>query len=148
MNARNLLARWLKFNAAGLVGVAVQLTTLTAFTRIAGLGTLWATACAVETAILHNFIWHERFTWADRTRIAPQQAFSRLLHFNLSNGAISLIGNLVLMKLLADCAHLHLLVANLIAITLCSTFNFLVSEHIVFARMQPERNQNEDELFV
>src|SRR5258708_10841824 len=98
MNASHLLARWLKFNAAGLVGVVVQITALAAFTRIARFGTLWATACAVETAILHNFIWHERYTWADRTRTAPQLALGRLLYFNLSNGAISLIGNLVLMK--------------------------------------------------
>lgn len=148
MNARHLLGRWLKFNAAGLVGVVVQLTTLAAFTRIAGFGTLWATVCAVETAILHNFIWHERYTWAERTRTAPQFVLSRLIHFNLSNGAISLIGNLVLMKLLADDTHLPLLLANLIAIALCSTFNFLMSEYVVFAGMQPERNQNEDELFV
>ncbi|MCU1307189.1 MAG: GtrA family protein [Acidobacteriaceae bacterium] len=133
----NLLTRWLRFNAAGLVGVIVQLAALATLTHIAGFTTLTATACAVEAAILHNFIWHERYTWADRTRGAPQLVVSRLLRFNLSNGAVSLLGNLVLMKLLVDDAHLPLLPANLIAIVLCSTFNFLLSEYVVFAPKLP-----------
>jgi putative flippase GtrA len=133
----NLLTRWLHFNAAGLVGVIVQLAALATFTHIAGFTTLAATACAVEAAILHNFIWHERYTWADRTRGARQLALSRLLRFNLSNGVVSLLGNLVLMKLLVDDAHLPLLPANLIAIVLCSTFNFVISEYVVFAPKLP-----------
>jgi putative flippase GtrA len=148
MNNRTLFARWLRFNAAGIVGVFVQLAALAAFTRIAGFGTLAATACAVEGAILHNFVWHERFTWADRTRAAPHQAFRRLLHFNLSNGAVSLIGNLILMTLLADDAHLPLLLANLIAIATCSTFNFVVSEYVVFSKTLPEHTHGDDKLFI
>jgi putative flippase GtrA len=132
--SNNLLTRWLRFNVAGLVGVIVQLVSLAAFTHIAGFNTLAATAFAVEAAILLNFIWHERYTWADRTRGAPQLAHIRLLRFNLSNGAVSLLGNLLVMKLLADDAHLPLLLANLIAIALCSTFNFVISEYIVFTR--------------
>jgi len=131
--SNNLLARWRRFNAAGLVGVVVQLAALATFTQIAGFSTLAATACAVEAAILHNFIWHERYTWADRTRAAPQLAVSRLVRFNLSNGAVSLLGNLLLMKLLVDDAHLPMLPANLIAIVFCSTFNFVISEYVVFA---------------
>jgi len=148
MKPPTVFTRWIKFNAAGLIGVGVQLTTLAVLTHIAGLNYLAATACAVETAILHNFIWHERYTWAERTRTAPQLAMKRLLHFNLSNGAASLVGNLVLMKLLVDAAHLHLLLANLIAIAVCSSANFLISEYVVFAKVFPERNHNENELFI
>jgi putative flippase GtrA len=143
-----IFTRWLRFNAAGLVGVIVQLAALAAFTHIAGFTTLVATTFAVEAAILHNFIWHERYTWADRTHAAPQLAFARLLRFNLSNGAVSLLGNLVLMKLLVDTAHLPLLLGNLIAIAICSTFNFLISEYIVFAHVLPHRSRHEDEIIL
>ena len=32
----------------------------------AGIGLSLATALAVETALLHNFAWHECWTWNDR----------------------------------------------------------------------------------
>src|SRR5436190_21825889 len=48
--------------AAGFVLQALMLQVLVA----AGLPYLLATALAVEGAILHNFVWHERWTWADR----------------------------------------------------------------------------------
>ena len=66
MESRVLLRRWLAFNGVGAIGVAVQLAVLAVLVRGAGLHTLIATAIAVEAAILHNFLWHERWTWADR----------------------------------------------------------------------------------
>ena len=30
---------------------------------------LFATAIAVEAAVVHNFVWHEQFTWADRVTV-------------------------------------------------------------------------------
>jgi putative flippase GtrA len=145
MKPSTVFTRWIKFNAAGLLGVAVQLATLAALTHIAGFNYLVATACAVEAAVLHNFIWHERYTWADRTRSAPQLAMKRLLQFNLSNGAVSLFGNLVLMKLLVGQAHLPALLANLIAIASCSTLNFCLGEFVVFS---DQRREPDDQLFI
>jgi putative flippase GtrA len=93
-----------------------------------------ATALAVETAVIHNFLWHERFTWADRTGAG----FTRFLKFNLTTGLFSIAGNLLLMKLLVGLGHLNYLPANGIAITACSVVNFLVSDGFVFARDQTE----------
>src|SRR6516162_4069914 len=101
---RGLFIRWLKFNAVGLLGVGVQLTALTMLTKVAGVHYLIATPLAVETAVLHNFIWHERYTWRDRTRASG--AFQRLLRFHLTNGMLSLIANVLLMRLLAGVLHL------------------------------------------
>jgi putative flippase GtrA len=145
MKPSTVFTRWIKFNAAGLLGVAVQLAILAALTHIAGFNYLMATACAVEAAILHNFIWHERYTWVERTRNAPQLAMKRLLHFNLSNGAVSLIGNLVMMKVLVDHAHLPALLANLIAIASCSTVNFCLGEFFVFSG---QRHKPDNQLFI
>ena len=33
---------------------------------------------AVEIAVIHNFLWHERFTWADRPAGRPMQSLVRL----------------------------------------------------------------------
>ncbi len=37
-----------------------------ALTLLLGPHYLVATALAVEMAVLHNFFWHRRWTWADR----------------------------------------------------------------------------------
>lgn len=134
-----MMQRWLKFNAAGILGVALQLTILHLLTRFAGLNYLAATAIAVEAAILHNFLWHENYTWRARTQLAHSSPLRRLLHFNLSNGAVSLVGNLLLMKLLVGWLGTRMLVANLCAIALCSTLNFVIAEYLVFAA-KPEIN--------
>ena len=49
--------------------------------------------------MLHNFVWHERWTWADRRfgGFAGPQTFARLVRFNVATGLISIVGNLVLM---------------------------------------------------
>ena len=124
------LRHWLKFNAVGLVGVGVQLLVLTVLKSLVGLNYLFATFLAVEAAILHNFVWHERWTWVDRTKASG--IVVRLIRFNLANGLISLAGNLGLMWLLVSRSHLNYLVANFIAIVLCSFVNFVVSDRLVF----------------
>src|ERR1039458_1514987 len=98
-----------------------------------------STAMAVEAAVVHNFVWHEQFTWADRMTLdcdKPRwrRSLPRLLRFNLTNGAVSILGNLALMKVMVGEGHMNYLVANGIAITLFSLANFLVSETWVFAK--------------
>jgi putative flippase GtrA len=124
--------RWLKFNAVGALGIGVQLGILLTLKSGFHLGYLMATALAVEAAVIHNFVWHERYTWADRVQLSWRKSLPRLLRFNLTTGAVSIIGNLALMKLMVDFGHMNYLIANGIAIVLCSLANFLVSEQWVF----------------
>lgn len=128
------LVRWLKFNLVGAAGIAVQLIALWILTSV-GAGYLLATALAVEVAVLHNFFWHERFTWKDRR---ASESLGRLYRFNLTTGVVSISGNLVLMRLLVGGAHLRPILANVISIAVCSLANFLVSDRWVFrvARVQ------------
>ncbi len=58
-----MIQRWLRFNAVGLAGIVVQLAALAALKQWTDLPVLAATAIAVEIAVLHNFYWHERWTW-------------------------------------------------------------------------------------
>ena len=124
--------RWIKFNAVGGIGIGVQLAALTFLRSWLRLDYLLATGLAVEMAVIHNFLWHERFTWADRPARRPVHSLVRLAKFNASNGAVSIAGNLVLMRLLAGELRLNYLVSNLVAIALCSLANFLLGDRFVF----------------
>jgi putative flippase GtrA len=120
--------RWLKFNAVGAIGIGVQLAVLTSLKSGLGLNYLLATALAVEAAVLHNFIWHERFTWADRRATGR---LPRLLKFNLATGAFSIVGNVLFTKLLVG-AGINYLSANAASIILCSIINFFLNDRLVF----------------
>jgi putative flippase GtrA len=122
--------RLAKFSMVGAIGISVQVAILYLFSA-ARMNYLIATALAVESAILHNFIWHSLFTWPDR-RGSLAETFAAFLRFNLSNGLISLVGNLALMALLSGELHWPLLPANLLSIILCALANFAVSDHWVF----------------
>jgi putative flippase GtrA len=123
------LVRWLKFNAVGAIGIGVQLAALTALKSGLGLNYLFATALAVEAAVLHNFFWHERFTWTDRR---SQTSLERLIKFNLTTGGLSILGNVVAMKLLVEIAGVEYLQANLLSIAACSILNFFVADRAIF----------------
>jgi len=128
----DLLSRWLKFNFVGGMGIAVQFVALLVCKGVFQLHYLAATALAVEAAVVHNFIWHEQFTWADRVQTSWRGSLPRFARFNLTTGAVSILGNLALMKVMVGHAHMNYLVANALAIALCSLANFLVSEEWVF----------------
>jgi len=119
--------RWLRFNAVGLMGVGVQVAALALLTRV-GLNYLVATALAVEMAILHNYWWHRRWTWRGRE--------SSLWRFQVSNGALSIASNLVLMRLLTGWAGVPVVPANLVAIGVTGLANFWISARWVFGSVR------------
>jgi putative flippase GtrA len=90
---------------------------------------LAATALAVEASVLNNFVWHRRWTWADRPK---SRAAITLLRFNATNGAMSLIGNLAVMFVLVSGLKLNPHAANLITIASCSLINFALADRVVF----------------
>jgi putative flippase GtrA len=129
--------RWLKFNAVGAVGIVVQLLVLTVLNAGFHMHYLIATALAVEITVLHNYMWHERFTWVDRR---CERHFARALKFNVSNGLISVAGNVALMRVLAGSMHMNYMLANAIAIAACSIANFVLSDRFVFRMYDPAPN--------
>lgn len=130
--------RWLKFNAVGALGVAVQLGVLALLTHWRW-NYLLATAIAVESALLHNFAWHERYTWADRRRDGhrARQVTRRLLAFHAGNGTVSLAGNLGLMAWLTGTMHVAPVIANVVSIVACSIANFFLGDRLVFTGDEP-----------
>ena len=125
------LARWWRFNLVGAMGSAVQLIALALFNRWSAGHYLLASATATELTLLHNFNWHLHFTWRDRQENST--LLSRLLRFHLSNGLISMAGNLILMRLMVQVGHLPLLISNSIAILCCSLINFSLGDRWAFA---------------
>jgi putative flippase GtrA len=252
------LLRWGKFNLVGAVGILVQFGVLFWLKSVLHFNYLAATALAVEAAVVHNFFWHERFTWSDRSRsewgrpswgerasgakarnlpnrlfaalkrCATQKRFSqecatqdcstqtcstqtcsaqtcstqkcaaenfvaeararpkskaagksarstqtdvhkliqecasqkfstqklrsprlnslnlrgarfgRFLRFNLTTGLVSIGGNLGMMRVMVGRAHMNYLVANGIAIAVCSLVNFAVSDGWVFGENESD----------
>ena len=88
-------------------------------------------AAAVELTLLHNFVWHLHYTWRDRRDDSATAV--QLVRFHLSNGLVSMLGNLALMRVLVDGVRLPLLAANSIAILCCSLVNFGLGNEWAFA---------------
>jgi|SoiMethySBSTD1v2_1073268.scaffolds.fasta_scaffold264948_3 putative flippase GtrA len=125
-------ARWLRFNVVGLMGVAVQLAVLALLMRGFRWNYLVATVVAVECAVVHNFLWHERFTWGDRHHPHIKRRLLRFLRFNIANGLVSIAGNMAFMYVLVGKLRVPFLAANLIAIAACALINFFLSDRVVF----------------
>jgi len=118
------------FIAVGWLGFALQLTALALLTSLAHWPWLPATIVAVELAVVHNFIWHERVTWCDRTAFS---SFERFARFNIATGMTSIAGNIVLMAICIGVLGLPPIVANAIAVGTMSVVNFFVADRWVFA---------------
>ena len=130
-SAAALALRWMKFNAVGAIGIGVQLAALAAFKSGLGWHYLVATAAAVEVAVIHNFFWHERWTWRPANRSAADTA-GRLVRFNLTTGLVSVVSNLFLMGLLVGSLGVPYLAANLVAIAATNLAIFALAEWVVF----------------
>jgi putative flippase GtrA len=129
--------RFIRFNAVGVLGFALQLAVLWGLVR-GGVHYLAATAIAVEAAVLHNYLWHERWTWRERD-VHGWARLRRLGGFHLLNGIVSLLGNLALMRLLVGVWQMPPLPANLVAVITCSLINFALSDRLVFTVRRSSR---------
>ena len=132
---RTTPSRVAAFAIVGIIGYGVQSLLLWLLVGWFGLATVPATLVATEAAVLHNFLWHLRWTWADRPAGA-RGGVGRLVRFNLSNGGFSLIGGAAIMALLVDALGVHYLLANLAAVLVVSAVNFLASDRVVFTQQE------------
>jgi putative flippase GtrA len=104
---------------------------------LAALNALWpghylaSTAAALEVTLLHNFVWHLHYTWRDRRdgSALPWQ----FVRFHLSNGLVSIVGNLALMPVLVREARIPVVASNAVAIVCCSLVNFCLGNNWAFA---------------
>ena len=123
--------RWTRFNTVGLGGVVIQLCVLAGLTKALHVPVALATLVAVEAALLHNFFWHQRWTWRDRPSSGRDELAVRLVRFHLTNGMVSFVGNLVITTLLVR-SGMDPVAANLVAILACSLVNYAAGDTYVF----------------
>jgi len=126
--------RVLRFYTVGLLGIGIQLGALAILRYLFGLQYLAATVLAVEAAVIHNYLWHERWTWRSRV-VAGESLSARLLRFakfNLTTGLVSIVANVGLTRLFVERVGLPLLVANLLAVATASVVTYLCGELLVF----------------
>ena len=127
------MIHFIRFNVVGILGFALQTGALFVLTHGPHpLGYLAATAAAVELAVLNNFVWHQRWTWSDRPSATRGETLRRLVKFNITNGAVSIIGNLIFMGLLVGRLGLPFAIAYLTSVTACSICNFFLADRIAF----------------
>lgn len=119
------------FVIVGAIGFVTQIAVLTVLTR-AGVALPLATALAVEAAVLHNFVWHQRWTWRDREDGAGWGG--RLWRFHSSNGVASIGVNVLLTWVVARWFHVPAPVANALAVAAAAGVNFVAADRWVFAR--------------
>jgi len=127
------MIHWIRFNVVGAGGFALQSGALFVLTHTTLHVTyLVATALAVELAVLHNFVWHQRWTWKDRPAGTMVESLRRLVKFNITNGLVSLVGNLAFMGILVGRLSLPIAGANLISVAACSICNFVLADRVAF----------------
>ena len=127
------MVHFIRFNMVGILGFGLQTGVLLILTHNPyRVGYLPATAAAVEIAVLNNFIWHQRWTWRDRPSSSMADTMGRLVKFNVTNGAVSIIGNLVFMGLLVGRLHAPIAGATVASVAACSICNFFLADRIAF----------------
>jgi putative flippase GtrA len=119
----------MRFNLVGLMGFALQTTTLWALVRWAGVGAGVGITVAVLAAVSHNFVWHECVTWPN---LPPSQRVKRWLYFHLSTGAVSVLTNLGVTLIVMNATGLPVLPANVVAVAIASTANFWINDRLIF----------------
>lgn len=124
-------ARVPAFVTVGAGGFALQMAVLWLLGGLLHWPYPLATLLAVEAAVLHNFVWHERWTWSDR-RPLPATRARRLVRYHAGTGLASLIGNVVLTALAVEWLEWPMLAANAAAVAGTSAANFILADRWVF----------------
>ena len=132
-------ATWSKlgrFYVVGLLGMVVQLLVLRMLTEGGHFHYLVSTVIAVELAVIHNFFWHDRWTWpsASLDSDSVRRRAIRFCKFNLSTGLVSMVTNVIVTRTLVDSNGIQYVAANLVAIVFGSVATFVLSEVWVFAK--------------
>lgn len=112
--------------------MAVQIGAMALLVQLWHVHYLAAAVLAVEAAVLHNFCWHQQWTWRDRPPGSWRTTAVRLARFQLLNGSISLAGNIAVVAFLTGRLDIDPVVASAVAIAACSLMNFAATESLVF----------------
>jgi dolichol-phosphate mannosyltransferase len=122
------LGRFLRFGFVGLSGVVIDMGLLYLFHTMWGFALTRSAIFAAEFAILNNFFWNDRWTFADmaRQQRSPRKVFKRLLKFNLVC-LMGLVLKVLLLNILFNGLGMNAYLANLVAIAIVTVWNFWIN---------------------
>lgn len=126
--------RFIRFNTVGLLGMGVQLASVTLLTAL-NVPAIVAVVLALGITLVHNFVWHRRWTWNDRSG-SIAVSFAR---FVLANGLVSLAGNVVIAGIGVHVFGMPAPLATFSAIGLCGLVNYRLSDRTVFVPVPASR---------
>jgi len=121
----------IRFAIVGAVGCVIQVAALWVLTALGQWPWLPATIAAVELAVVHNFFWHNRWTWPAGK--SCHSSLGRFVAFNATNGLTSIVGNAGLMAVFAA-VSVPPIAANLLAVATLSAINFTTADRWIFKR--------------
>ncbi|MHB1414769.1 MAG: GtrA family protein [Chloroflexota bacterium] len=110
-----------KFALVGVTGMIVNTAVLYLGHDVGQLPLLIASVLAVETAILNNFLWNNLWTFSQR-----DFTWERLAKFNLVSLG-GLVITVTILYALVQWFGLYYLVANLLAISVATGWNFMIN---------------------
>jgi putative flippase GtrA len=115
------------------VGFVCQLAALWLLISLTTMHYAIATVLAVEAAIVVNFVFHERWTWRERTSAAGATGvLGRLVRFNTLTGLTSIVGGVILTAVFVETMGVNAIAANVISVVLLGTANFVGADTLVF----------------
>ena len=120
--------RLLKFGAVGATGVIINTAILYVLSRRLGLPLVLSSAIAVELAIVSNFFWNNRWTFACRS-----SSLTRFVKFNVASLAGLTVNVTTVWGLTRT--GLFFLAANLIGIAVGVAVNYACSVIWVWRRV-------------
>jgi len=124
--------RPLAFVTVAAAGFLLQTATVGLVTQWTTIAPECATAAGVELAVLHNFLWHDRWTWRDRAA-RSRSRLGRFVTYQLATGTTSIVGNVVVVTLAMRLMPIDATAANVLAVGVMSVANYLIADRLVFA---------------
>jgi dolichol-phosphate mannosyltransferase len=126
--------RFLMYALVGFSGVFIDMGMLFLLSDVVGLGLGVSKACAVETAIVSNFLLNDVWTFGDLTvgRRGGAARLKRFLKFNAVCG-VGLVLSVALLTLQVSLLGLNQYLANAIAILLVTVWNFWMNKTFSWA---------------
>jgi dolichol-phosphate mannosyltransferase len=124
-----LIQRYGKFCVVGGTGMLVDMGMLWLMVSLLGWNLSLGKVLAAESAIVNNFLWNDRWTFRARRSDTPWRSrrLKRFLKFNLIC-LTGIVWSVLLINLQVYGLRLNVFLANFVAITLVSLWNFFMSE--------------------
>ncbi len=116
--------RFVRFGVVGGVGAVLNTALLYLLVHFGRWTYVPAAAVATEAAILSNFVFNDRWTFHDARGRSPWPRRA-VLYNTVALGGLAV--SLVALALLTATLHVHYLVANLIAISAATLWNYTVN---------------------